>query len=155
MATPPRCWRRYAVRYNSITQTRKKIHILGSSFCLARCEYVALGVVLYEYGASGVVLYSLREGKTQVGVAQAIQCGKEGDVSTILRIPAAAADLAVAGGACTCSQFSLATRVILRLKNRLQAGPPPFTKVEERAGHERAEEEAEMLRLLHPDTHAL
>ncbi|CAN0081718.1 unnamed protein product [Ectocarpus fasciculatus] len=36
-----------------------------------------------------------------------------------------------------------------------QAGPPPFTKVEERAGHERAEEEAEMLRLLHPDTHAL
>ncbi|CAM9391220.1 unnamed protein product [Pylaiella littoralis] len=36
-----------------------------------------------------------------------------------------------------------------------QADPPPFTKTEERAAHERAEEEAEQLRLLHPDTHAL
>lgn len=39
--------------------------------------------------------------------------------------------------------------------NSIQADPPPFTKMEERAAHERAEEEAEQLRLLHPDTHAL
>lgn len=36
-----------------------------------------------------------------------------------------------------------------------QAEPPPFTRVEERASHEGAEEEAEQLRLLDLDTHAL